>query len=107
MAVKTANSVSVLDVDYNPNKPNQFATCGGDCSVSIWDSRNTKESLMTISHHTHWVWDVSYNSSHDQLLLTSGSDCQVNLESIVSVSSDPFSESSGNDNEDDGEDGHE
>ncbi|KAI8911473.1 WD40-repeat-containing domain protein [Gorgonomyces haynaldii] len=87
--VRDAHELSVRNLDFNPNKPFQFASCGDDCQVRIWDQRSTAQPLMSLSDHSHWVWNVLYNPSHDQLLLTSGSDCQVNLQSIVSVSSVP------------------
>ncbi|RKP34485.1 WD40-repeat-containing domain protein [Dimargaris cristalligena] len=85
--VTEAHEGEILDLDYNPNRPQQLATCGEDCKVRIWDLRNLSQPLMMMADHTHWVWAVAYNHFHDQLLLTSSSDCTVNLESIVSVSS--------------------
>jgi WD40 repeat protein len=34
--IKNAHEISVRDIDYNPNKPSQLATCGDDCVVRIW-----------------------------------------------------------------------
>ncbi|RHZ61887.1 hypothetical protein Glove_345g6 [Diversispora epigaea] len=88
--IEGAHSVLVRALDFNPNKPHQFASAGDDCKVRFWDLRNTSESIKEISDHTHWVWAIAYNRFHDQLFLSSGSDCQVNLQSIVSISSAAF-----------------
>ncbi|OAJ38709.1 hypothetical protein BDEG_22616 [Batrachochytrium dendrobatidis JEL423] len=64
-----------------------ISTNSDDCTIRIWDTRNTSTYLKNITDHSHWVWSVSFNRSHDQLLLSSSSDCQVNLDSVVSVSS--------------------
>ncbi|CAG8433077.1 10706_t:CDS:2 [Diversispora eburnea] len=87
---ENSHSVLVRALDFNPNKPHQFASAGDDCKVRFWDLRNTSESIKEISDHTHWVWAIAYNRFHDQLFLSSGSDCQVNLQSIVSISSAAF-----------------
>ncbi len=70
--------------------------------IKIWDTRNNKFPVKSISDHTHWIWSVSFNKYHDQLLISSSSDAQVNLQSVVSVSSAPlrvFSPSSDDESE--------
>jgi hypothetical protein len=44
---------------------------------------NIKQSFLR-------VWSVRYNAFHDQLLLTCSSDSRVVLNSIPSLSSEPF-----------------
>ena len=52
--IRDANQVIVRTLDYNPNKPHQIASAGDDCSIRIWDLRNTLKPMIEISHHTHW-----------------------------------------------------
>ncbi|XP_067678479.1 EARP and GARP complex-interacting protein 1-like [Haliotis asinina] len=88
--MENAHAQLVRDLDFNPNKQYYMATCGDDCKVKFWDTRNTTEPLMVFSEHSHWVWTVRYNHFHDQLVLTSSSDSRVVLNNIVSLSSEPF-----------------
>ncbi|XP_028406159.1 EARP-interacting protein homolog [Dendronephthya gigantea] len=85
-----AHGQCVRDVNFNPNKQYYLVTCGDDCKVKFWDTRNPNESLMILSDHSHWVWRVRYNHFHDQLVLSSSSDSRVILNKIVSLSSEPF-----------------
>ena len=80
-------------LDFNQNKPYDIATCGDDCTVKIWDTRNTSSSLRVLGDHSHWVWCVKYNPFHDQLILSSSSDSRVILTSIASLSSEPIVQS--------------
>ncbi|CAB3977676.1 TSSC1 isoform X1, partial [Paramuricea clavata] len=89
-ALDNAHGQCVRDVDFNPNKQYYLVTCGDDCKVKFWDTRNPNESLMVLSDHSHWVWRVRYNHFHDQLVLSSSSDSRVILNKIVSLSSEPF-----------------
>jgi hypothetical protein len=57
------------DIDYNPNKPLTFVSCGDDRKVMFWDARNLKAPIRTLAGHSHWVWSVKYNPFHDQLLM--------------------------------------
>merc|ERR1712029_1213094 len=50
--------------------------CDDGC-VSVWDTRNSGEVLLSSRQHSHWVWSTRYNSYHDQLVLSSGSDSRV------------------------------
>ncbi|EGF79865.1 hypothetical protein BATDEDRAFT_25330 [Batrachochytrium dendrobatidis JAM81] len=85
--IDLAHELPMRALDYNPNKPYHIVSGSDDCTIRIWDTRNTSTYLKNITDHSHWVWSVSFNRSHDQLLLSSSSDCQVNLDSVVSVSS--------------------
>ncbi|XP_078667796.1 DDB1- and CUL4-associated factor 10-like [Branchiostoma floridae x Branchiostoma belcheri] len=53
-----------------------FATCSDDCSVSLWDLRNLKQSICQLKGHTNWVKNIEY-SRKSGLLLTSGFDGRV------------------------------
>lgn len=86
-SISDAHLLAVNDLDYNPNKPFVFASCGNDCIVKFWDVRNLTSPIHEIENHTHWVKSIYYNRFHDQLFLSSSSDCLVNLTSIVSISS--------------------
>ena len=80
------NDSYIRDIDYNPNKMRTLATADEFGVVRIYDTRNCSKLLET-RDHSHWVTCVRFNRFHDELLLSSGTDCYVNLESIVSVSS--------------------
>ncbi|KAJ3322938.1 Protein tssc1 [Boothiomyces sp. JEL0866] len=64
--ILNAHELSVRNIDYNLNKPYHFATCGDDCMVRIWDSRNTIKSLLEISDHTHCKTTDGLVQSFDQ-----------------------------------------
>ncbi len=78
--------MALRDVDFNPNKPHQLATCGDDCRVRFWDLRAPAKPLKTLSH-SHWVWAVRYHPAYDQLVISAGSDCVVKLWNVASISS--------------------
>ncbi|KAJ7373902.1 Protein tssc1 [Desmophyllum pertusum] len=80
--IESAHNQLLRDLDFNPNKQYILVSCGDDCKMRFWDTRNPTEPLM--------VWSVRYNHFHDQLLLTSSSDSRVILNNIVSLSSEPF-----------------
>ncbi|KAK3794540.1 hypothetical protein RRG08_003690 [Elysia crispata] len=88
--IESAHSQLVRDLDFNPNKQYYLATCGDDCRIKFWDTRNLAQPLKIISEHSHWVWSVRFNRFHDQLVLTSSSDSRVVLNSVVSLSSEPY-----------------
>lgn len=88
--IENAHSQTVRDIDLNPNKQYYLASCSDDCKVKFWDTRNTRDCLMTRSDHSHWVWSIRYNNFHDQLVLTSSSDSRVILSNIASISSEPY-----------------
>ncbi|XP_064412481.1 EARP-interacting protein homolog isoform X3 [Latimeria chalumnae] len=88
--IENAHGQLVRDLDFNPNKQYYLASCGDDCKVKFWDTRNINEPVKTLEEHSHWVWSVRYNHSHDQLVLTGSSDSRVILSNMVSISSEPF-----------------
>uniref|UniRef100_A0A803K266 EARP-interacting protein homolog n=1 Tax=Xenopus tropicalis TaxID=8364 RepID=A0A803K266_XENTR len=88
--IENAHGQLVRDLDFNPNKQYYLASCGDDCKVKFWDTRNIHEPVKTLEEHSHWVWSVRYNHSHDQLVLTGSSDSRVILSNMVSISSEPF-----------------
>ncbi|KAH9515288.1 EARP-interacting protein [Bulinus truncatus] len=88
--IESAHGQLVRDIDFNPNKQYYLASCGDDCRVKFWDTRNVSEPLKVLSEHSHWVWSVRYNHFHDQLVLTSSSDSRVILNSVTSLSSEPY-----------------
>uniref|UniRef100_A0A670IZD0 EARP complex and GARP complex interacting protein 1 n=1 Tax=Podarcis muralis TaxID=64176 RepID=A0A670IZD0_PODMU len=88
--IENAHGQLVRDLDFNPNKQYYLASCGDDCKVKFWDTRNVSEPVKTLEEHSHWVWNVRYNHSHDQLVLTGSSDSRVILSNMVSISSEPF-----------------
>ncbi|XP_004745786.1 EARP and GARP complex-interacting protein 1 isoform X1 [Mustela nigripes] len=88
--IENAHGQLVRDLDFNPNKQYYLASCGDDCKVKFWDTRNVAEPVKTLEQHSHWVWNVRYNHSHDQLVLTGSSDSRVILSNMVSISSEPF-----------------
>uniref|UniRef100_A0A5F4WII9 EARP and GARP complex-interacting protein 1 n=1 Tax=Callithrix jacchus TaxID=9483 RepID=A0A5F4WII9_CALJA len=88
--IENAHGQLVRDLDFNPNKQYYLASCGDDCKVKFWDTRNVTEPVKTLEEHSHWVWNVRYNHSHDQLVLTGSSDSRVMLSNMVSISSEPF-----------------
>ncbi|XP_069126502.1 EARP and GARP complex-interacting protein 1-like isoform X1 [Argopecten irradians] len=99
--IENAHGQLVRDVDFNPNKQYYLASCGDDCKVKFWDTRNPTEPLKVLSEHSHWVWAVRYNHFHDQLVLSSSSDSRVILNNIVSLSSEPFGHLVENDDDSD------
>ncbi|KAK2489970.1 hypothetical protein MC885_006069 [Smutsia gigantea] len=88
--IENAHGQLVRDLDVNPNKQYYLASCGDDCKVKFWDTRNATEPVKTLEEHSHWVWNVRYNHSHDQLVLTGSSDSRVILSNMVSISSEPL-----------------
>ncbi|GIX63859.1 cytosolic tRNA-Ala synthetase [Babesia caballi] len=63
----------VLDLDFNPNVPNELVTAGEDGRVAFWDLRATYRPVDVLEDgHRHCVSYARFNSFHDQLLLTGG-----------------------------------
>ncbi|KAB0405661.1 hypothetical protein E2I00_011913, partial [Balaenoptera physalus] len=81
--IESAHGQLVRDLDFNPNKQYYLASCGDDCRVKFWDTRNVTEPVKTLEEHSHWVWSVRYNHSHDQLVLTGSSDGRVVLSNMA------------------------
>jgi WD repeat-containing protein 32 len=50
-----------------------FATCSDDTTVCLWDVRNLKQKVRTLSGHSNWVKNIEY-SSRESILVTSGFD---------------------------------
>lgn len=103
-AIENAHGQLVRDLDFNPNKQYYLVSCGDDCKVKFWDTRKTTEALKVLSQHSHWVWSVKYNHFHDQLVLSSSSDSRVILNSIVSLSSEPYGNTAVDEDDDDVDD---
>ncbi|EDO41365.1 predicted protein [Nematostella vectensis] len=89
-SIENAHGQLVRELDFNPNKQYYLVSCGDDCKIKFWDTRNTEQPLVSITEHSHWVWSVRYNHFHDQLVLSSSSDSRVVLHNMVSLSSEPF-----------------
>ena len=51
----------VRGMDFNPNKPYHFASCGDDCTVKYWDSRKLDTPLIVRQDHSHWYADWSWD----------------------------------------------
>lgn len=52
--MENAHGQLVRDLDFNPNKQYYLATCGDDCKVKFWDTRNVTEPVRTLEEHSHW-----------------------------------------------------
>lgn len=89
----SAHLHTVRDLDFNPNLQYHVATCGDDCGTKFWDLRKSTTPLLSLRHHSHWVWSVRYNASYDQLVLTCSSDQRIVLSNLPSVAAMPFGDS--------------
>lgn len=90
--IEDAHAGSVLDFDYNPNKPYTVVTGGEDGLLRFWDLRQSARPLLSLVAHSHWLWCVRYNRFHDQLVLSSSSDSTLALWRVSSISSAPIVE---------------
>ncbi|OWK07139.1 TSSC1 [Cervus elaphus hippelaphus] len=52
--IESAHGQLVRDLDFNPNKQYCLASCGDDCKVRFWDTRNVAEPVRTLEEHSHW-----------------------------------------------------
>ncbi|XP_059261064.1 EARP and GARP complex-interacting protein 1 isoform X2 [Mustela nigripes] len=52
--IENAHGQLVRDLDFNPNKQYYLASCGDDCKVKFWDTRNVAEPVKTLEQHSHW-----------------------------------------------------
>lgn len=52
--IENAHGQLVRDLDFNPNKQYYLASCGDDCKVKFWDTRNVTEPVKTLEQHSHW-----------------------------------------------------
>jgi WD40 repeat protein len=101
--LQNAHSEPILDVDFNPNRPYHFLTCGEDLLARFWDLRKLDRPLKLLGKHSHWITQARFNQSHDQLVLTAGTDGSVLLWSVVSMSSAPLGDLEDPQNEKDGD----
>lgn len=53
-----------------------FATCSDDSTVALFDMRNLKSKIRTLSGHSNWIKNIEY-SKRDCLLVTSGFDGSI------------------------------
>ncbi|VTJ77676.1 Hypothetical predicted protein [Marmota monax] len=53
--IENAHGQLVRDLDFNPNKQYYLASCGDDCKVKFWDTRNVTEPVKTLEEHSHWT----------------------------------------------------
>ncbi|GMH43159.1 hypothetical protein BSKO_11081 [Bryopsis sp. KO-2023] len=87
--VQGAHEMPVRDVDISPNGGGTLLTCGDDCAVKQWDSRNLGEPMLTLTGHSHWIWNCCYNPFHPEMLLSSSSDSLVVLWSNTPLGTSP------------------
>lgn len=102
----------IIDLDYNPNKPNMLTSSGKDGLIKFWDLRKStsigvgggssstgrtttsgrlqQPVLVARGGHRHWATKVRYNPFHDQLVLSAGTDSIVNLWRMSTISSAPL-----------------
>lgn len=93
--LRNCNRYPLLDMDFNPNRPNVLTTSGENGLIKFWDLRKSEKPIKIISGHSHWVTKVRYNKFHDQLFLSCGTDSFVNLWRLSSISSAPYMELEG------------
>lgn len=55
--IENAHGQLVRDLDFNPNKQYYLVSCGDDCKVKFWDTRNVTEPVRTLEEHSHWYSD--------------------------------------------------
>ena len=58
-SLDSPHGLCVRGVDYNPNKPYVFVSCGDDCRTKYWDGRKLTTPLLTRQDHSHW-YDILY-----------------------------------------------
>ena len=98
-SIPNAHGLSARDVDFNPNKPYCFLSCGDDGKIKFWDFRKTASPMKVLSGHSHWVTRAKFNPFHDQLVLSGSSDSTVGLWRAASISSAPLLELEGEDSD--------
>ncbi|GFE55218.1 cytosolic tRNA-Ala synthetase [Babesia ovis] len=63
----------VLNLDFNPNVPNELVTAGDDGKIAFWDLRSAYEPIEVLEgNHKNSVHYALFNPFHDQLLLSGG-----------------------------------
>lgn len=90
--IPEAHLQTVLDIDYNPNKPHSLVSGGDDGKMKFWDLRHVRMPLLALNAHSHWVSSVRYNRFHDQLVLSCSTDSTAALWRVSSISSAPIVE---------------
>jgi len=81
--VKNAHNQNIRDIDLIRNNPYFIITCGDDCQIKIWDTRNLNEPKIIVGH-SHWIWNIEFNP-FDSLLISSSTDGTVNLWNVGSL----------------------
>jgi histone-binding protein RBBP4 len=86
----TSSSPELNSIAYNPVIPTIFATGGGDHTVALWDSRNTRERLHSIDVHTDSVlavvWaPVEWKGAAGNVLASASADRRVNVYDITKI----------------------
>lgn len=67
-SVNAAHSDCVNCVKFLDGR--MFATCSDDTTIALWDIRNMKKKIRSLSGHTSWVKNIEF-SFKDKLLVTS------------------------------------
>eukprot|EP00371_Babesia_bovis_P003639 XP_001612286.1 hypothetical protein [Babesia bovis T2Bo] len=67
------HTTGVVNIDFNPNVPNELATAGDDGKIAFWDLRSTTEPIEVLEgYHKNSVQYALFNSFHDNLMLSGG-----------------------------------
>lgn len=56
LRIEHAHIDQTMDLEFNPNKPNQLCSSGKDGIIRIWDLRKAEQPLMEIPAHSHWFF---------------------------------------------------
>ena len=86
----SVNYIKFLDSDY------LFASCSDDNLINLWDLRQMKQRLMSLTGHTYWVKNLEYDST-TRRLVSSGYDGSVKVWDIFHSENSEASSSSNND----------
>ena len=74
----------VYNVNWHPSMPNVFASCSGDTTLKIWDTKMGKsililgKSIKTVKAHPSEVLSCDFNK-YENIIATSGSDGTINI----------------------------
>ena len=73
----TGHAGSVEDIQWSPNEPNVFASCGSDGTVKIWDTRSkSRKPQISVQISTVDVNVLSWSKQNPFLLATGADDGQ-------------------------------